>query len=92
MPDFGSQKMVDTGANPEKALVLSCTLRDSQKSSSLDHPLLKIQAPNAGDMDSIPDEETKILHATRWGKKKKELITGAETCSLGIKTNNRVQC
>lgn len=29
MPDFGSQKMVDTRANPERALVLSCTLRDS---------------------------------------------------------------
>ena len=42
-------------------------------------------------MDLICGEETKILHATWWGKKKKkELITGAET--LGIKTNNRVQC
>ena len=90
MPDFGSQKMVDTGASPKEHL---CYLAPRGSPKRVHHWTIhslrfKLAVQGTWILSLVRELRSCMPHG---GAKIKELITGAETSPLGIKTN-RVHC
>ena len=66
-------------------------LKNTKRETSLVVQLFRLQASTAGDMGSIPGWETKILHACRVAKRKKNTKKGSLLfCYIAVLSSERV--